>query len=84
MCYMMDEQEIKMMQEVADITLKDYEVNGKFVPVSNLMNAIYDLLEELHKKEEEVADLQNDIENNFEPKKINPYEEFGVSEKDFI
>ena len=28
--------------------------------------------------------LAVDIENNFEPKKINPYEEYGVSEKDFI
>ena len=74
MCYMMDEQEIKMMQEVADITLTDYEVKGRFVPVSNLMSAIYDLLEELHKKEEEVADLQNDIENNYKPIKEDYYE----------
>ena len=75
MCYMMDEQEIKMMQEVSDVTLTDYEVNGRFVPVSKLMIAIEDLLTELHKKEEEVADLQNDIENNYKPIKENYYED---------
>lgn len=74
MCYMMDEQEIKMMQEVSDVTLTDYEVNGRFVPVSKLMIAIEDLLTELHKKEEEVADLQNDIENNYKPIKEDYYE----------
>lgn len=74
MCYMMDEQEIKMMQEVSDVTLTDYEVHGRFVPVSKLMIAIEDLLTELHKKEEEVADLQNDIENNYKPIKENYYE----------
>lgn len=74
MCYMMDEKEIKMMQEVSDVTLTDYEVNGRFVPVSKLMIAIEDLLTELHKKEEEVADLQNDIENNYKPIKEDYYE----------
>ena len=75
MCYMMDEQEIKMMQEVSDVTLTDYEVHGRFVPVSKLMIAIEDLLTELHKKEEEVADLQNDIENNYKPIEENYYED---------
>lgn len=83
MCYMMGEKEIQMMQEVSDITLTDYEVNGRFVPVSKLMSAIEDLLVELHKKEEDISDLQNDIENNYEEKSINPYEEYGLKESDF-
>ena len=74
MCYMMDEQEIKMMQEVSDITLTDYKVHGRFVPVSELMIAIENLLTELHKKEEDLLDLQNDIENNYKPIKEDYYE----------
>lgn len=84
MFYILTEEELKKIQEVSDITQADYEVMGKTIPVANLMSAVEDLLVELHKKEEDISNLQNEIENNYEEKNINPYEEYGVSEKDFI
>lgn len=48
------------------------------------LDIIEELVSELEHKEEELSDLQNDIENNYELKRIDPYEEYGVSERDFI
>ena len=74
MYYMLSDKELKTIDEVSTITFTDYSVTGKFIPVDSLMSAIEDLLIELHHKEEEVADLQNDIENNYKPIKEDYYE----------
>lgn len=84
MHYMLNEDELKMMQEVSDITRTDYNITGRVIPVDSLVCAIEELLTELHKKESDISDLQNDIVNNYEVKNINPFEEYGVSEKDFV
>lgn len=65
MHYMLNEDELKIMQEVSDITKTDYEITGRVIPVDSLMSAIEELLTEFHHKEDEVLDLQNDIENNY-------------------
>lgn len=84
MYYMMSDDELKKMQEVSEITLTDYEITGKFVPVEKLMAAIEDLLVEIHREQEKITDLENDINNYYELKNVDQYEEYGVSEKDFI
>jgi hypothetical protein len=45
---------------------------------------IEDLIREIHNKEEEIEELKNDIENNYEPRRPDPYDEFGVSKYDFL
>lgn len=84
MHYMLNENDLRILQEVSDITLGDYEIKGKFISLDNLMNVIEDLLTEVHKKEEELNDLKQEIEDNYEPKKIDYYERYGLSKKDFI
>lgn len=84
MFYILTEEERKKIQEVSDITLTDYEVLGKTIPVRSLMIAIEDLLVELHREQEKVADLESDIANHYELKYVDEYEEYGVSEKDFV
>jgi hypothetical protein len=74
MFYILTEEERKKVQEVSDITLTDYEVMGKTIPVANLMSAVEDLLVELHKKEEDISYLKNDIENNYVLKEEEYYE----------
>lgn len=65
MHYMLNKDELTIMQEVSDITKTDYEITGRVIPVDSLMSAIEELLTEFHHKEDEVLDLQNDIENNY-------------------
>ena len=74
MHYLMNEDELKTMQEVSDITRTDYEITGRVIPVDSLMSAIEELLTELHHKEDEINDLQNDIDNFYELKEENYYE----------
>ena len=84
MHYLLDDNDLKTMQEVSDITISDYEIIGKFIPVEKMMSAIEDLLVEVHKKEEELKDLKQEIDDNYEPKKIDYYERYGLSRRDFI
>lgn len=54
-----------------------------YIEEETIVDMIKDLLCEIGNKEETIEDLENDIRNNYEPKNIDPYEEYGVSEKDF-
>lgn len=61
----------------------DYELKGNMLPVENLQSLLEDLFIELEAKEEEIEDLKQDMIDNYEPKKIDDYEYFGISEEDF-
>ena len=70
-----------VMEEIVKFdTEKDEELINLFdsstVQVCDLVDAIYSLLEE---KQE----LERKLEEEYEPKKIDPYEEYGISESDF-
>lgn len=83
MYFKVTDDELKTIEEVAELTGGDYEVMGNFVPVEKMLDMVGDLLCEIHKSDEKIKDMEQDIENNFEPKNINPYEELGISERDF-
>ena len=70
-----------VMEEIVKFdTERDEELinlfNSSEVQVCDLVDTIYSLLEE--KK-----DLERKLEEEYEPKKIDPYEEYGISESDF-
>lgn len=68
MYYKLDESELKKVQDASTETMTDYELEGNMIPVENMMAVIEDLLVELHKKDEKISDLENDIENNYQLK----------------
>jgi len=76
-----DEEKIK---EIEEISMTDYEAKLGYIHSDNLMSMIDDLLCEIHNLQGKVRDLEKEIDEDYEPKKINYYEEFGVSQKDFI
>lgn len=84
MYYRLDEEELERVNEVSELTGVDYDLQNNFIPVDSLIEALKDLLIQYHKKEKEITDLQQDMDENYEVKKINYYEEYGISEKDFI
>ena len=61
----------------------DYELKGNMLPSENLQSLLEDLFIELDEAQEQLEDLKQDIEDNYEPKKIDEYEYFGISEADF-
>lgn len=83
MYYKLDNDELEKINRVSNITFTDYELKGNFISVESMMSAIEDLLIEIDKLEEAKKDMQQDIENNYELKNVNPYEEYGISERDF-
>lgn len=72
--------EEKTLKSISDITKTIYTN-----PISedDAISIIEELVSEIEHKEEEISGLQNDIENNYEEKNFDPYEEYGVSRKDF-
>ena len=79
--------ELKTLNKIADITDVDYELKGNFIPADSLFIALKDMLYEYNSMkehmEDKISDLEYDLENNYEPKRFDPYEEYGISPKDF-
>lgn len=86
-----DDSNYLTIQNVVDITLVDYEIkwydaenNEGYIEEGSILAMLDDLIAEVHKKEEELEDLKQEIEDNYELKKIDPYDENGVSRYDFF
>ena len=75
------EKEIETIKKVSKITYTDYETEGRFIPVENLMAAIEDLLIELDKAEEKYNDLEEQLRENYKP--ISYAEQIDYRERDF-
>ena len=84
MFYKLENDEFEKIKEVEKITYSDYEVVGNFIPVESLLYALIDMLGEYHNKEEELEDLKQNIEDNYKPRYDNKYQEYGLSERDFL
>ena len=72
-----------VLERIEKMTMTDYEAEGNFLPVDSINDIIEDLLYEIDRLQEKISDMEQDIEENYEAKKFNPYTEYGVSEKDF-
>lgn len=83
MFYKLDGNDYTTIKKVEELTCTDYDRLGNFMPVESLMSCIDDLLTEIEKLQEKVKEKENDIENYYELKNVNPFEEYGVSERDF-
>lgn len=83
MYYKLDRDELEFINKAEKLTCTDYELLGDFIPVESMIGVIEDLLLEIDRLEEKIEDLEQNIENNYELKNVNPYEEYGVSERDF-
>lgn len=79
------------LKKASEITLVDYDI--KWYDAENfegqidsdgLLSMIEDLIVEYHRKEEQLEDLKQDLEDNYVPRRIDPYEEYGVSRNDFF
>lgn len=86
-----DDSNYLTIKSVSDITLVDYDIkwydaenHEGYIEEDSILSMLDDLMAELHNKEEELQDLKQDIEDNYQPKKIDPYEEYGISRNDFI
>lgn len=78
----------ELYMRISSLTGTDYDgviANQEEYYLENetIIAMIKDLIFEIGFKEEKIEDLENDIRNNYVAKKIDPYYEYGVSERDF-
>lgn len=81
---MLNNSDLERLKRVSDITGIDYEITGKFVPVDNIVSALFDLLCEYSNKEDELEDLKSDLDEHYTLKREDEYEVYGISSRDFI
>lgn len=61
----------------------DKEKEKVLVDSDTIEAMLEDLITELGVMKEKYQDLKEDLENNYEPKKLDYYEEYGLSRSDF-
>lgn len=77
-----------LFNRICEITNEDYDA-GKSddeeyaILYRDIDTIIYDLVYQYDLLEERHNDLMEDLKENYEPKKFNPYDEYGISESDF-
>lgn len=76
------DEDIKIIEKAEKI-VGYLERNGNYVNLDDLIGIIDNLVYEANRLEEKIEDLNKDIEDNYEPRKFDPYEEYGVSESMF-
>ena len=57
----------KTIREIISYTCGNYECQGDFVSAEDIDTIIEDLLIELKDKDNEIRDLKNQLENDFDP-----------------
>ena len=85
---MLVELEEKLYKRIMEVTDTDYEATLQkddkvYVNIDGIYAMLQDLVDEYDHKEEEYNDLKEDMDNNYELKKEDVYDVYGVSRNDF-
>ena len=73
----------RVLDKIEEITNTDYNAEGVYLTTESLIMIIDDLLVELEKTREELNDLEENIDAHcFD--KMNPYQFYGVSERECV
>ena len=78
----------KLYQRILEIGSSDYgntlqKDDKVYVNVDGIYAMLQDLVDEYDNKEEEYNDLKEDMDNNYELKKEDVYDTYGVSRNEF-
>lgn len=77
------ENDMASFKEIEDMCIADYDIKGNLISVDSLYSMVLDLLNEVHIQQEIREDLEEDMRENYTPKKFDPYLEYGLHEADF-
>ena len=85
---MLIELEEKLYKRILEIGSSDYgntlqKDNKVYVNIDGVYAMLQDLVDEYDNKEEEYNDLKEDMDNNYELKREDLYDTYGVSRNDF-
>ena len=72
-----------LCKDIENITNTDYEMRGDLIEVEALKTMLEDMICAYDVLLEELEDEKKDKEENYELKKIDAYDYYGVSREDF-
>ena len=78
----LNEKEKEIIQKASDLTSTDYQLEGDFINVDNLIVLVEDLVLVCDRLNECYRDLEQDIQDNYKP--ISKAEQYQVFDDDFI
>ena len=84
MYYELSGDEMEMFNDISRITNTEYSRREDLIRVDTILSALQELLMKYNSLDYEYEEFKNYIDGNYEKKEINPYEEHGVSERDFM
>lgn len=73
-----------LLKEVEDITDVNYEYKEDRVPISSIAYMLKDLVYENNLKKHELEEIKEDIDERYELKPIDPYDEYDLAREDFV
>lgn len=80
----LDEYDMKMLKEASELANEKYKIEGDFIEVEELFGVIETLMYAVDDWKFKYEELENDLEENYELKSFDPYDEYGISQSDFI
>ena len=83
----LSENDFNILQRISEkrrlkIDIKDID-NEYWVSTDELLNLVCELDDTIDEEQERYRDLEQDMRDNYELKKFDPYEHYGVSRSDF-
>lgn len=72
----LDDYSVRIIKEAEEITMTDYERNGNYIKLENLISLIEDLKCEIHVLEEQIKEREEDIRENYQ--QIPAWKQYGV------
>lgn len=70
--------------KVKNTVFEDLFQNKDIVSIEEVLTELVNLIDERDQLEEKINDLEKDIEEKYELRNIDPYAEYGISERDFV
>ena len=83
MYYELSGDELELINDISKITNTEYAKRNDLIRVEYILTAMRDLLVSYESLDNEYEEFKNYIDGNYEKKEINPYEEYGISEREF-
>ncbi len=81
--YELNQEEIKMIKEIEELTVTNFEIKDNLIEIDNLIQSLYNIFYEYKQKDEEFREYKEKVKNNYVLKEEDPYEEYGISKKEF-
>ena len=73
-----------LIDKIEEKTGHKYNKAGNYLAAADIPSMLENLLDQLEKVEDKFMEYTKEVDENYIQKKVDPYEFYGVSERDFV